>query len=57
MNNKPNLLEIQNRIDEIQEYIDTELCKKCEEMKFKLVALKHILIQYEQSDPTEHQSY
>lgn len=57
MNNKPNLLEIQNRIDEIQEYIDTELCKKCEEMKLKLVALKHILIQYEQSDPTEHQSY
>jgi hypothetical protein len=35
---------IKDQIDHIQEYINTELCKKCEEMKVKLDILKEIII-------------
>lgn len=35
---------IKDQIDHIQEYIDTDLCKKCEEMKVKLDVLKEIVM-------------
>lgn len=49
---KEQLKSIQDQIEEIQEYIDTELCRKCEEMKFKLTALKALCIQYGDNDFT-----
>lgn len=49
MNNQQ-LSEVKEQIEYIQEYINTELCRKCEEMKLKLDILKEILIKYCQND-------
>lgn len=57
MNNQSHLIDIQNQIDEIQEYIDTELCKKCEEMKLKLISLKHTIMQSEQLHTIKNSSH
>lgn len=38
-----NLQELSNRIDHIKEYIDSELCQKCEDMKNKLSELQKML--------------
>lgn len=48
MNDK--LSEIKDQIDQIQEYINTELCKKCDEMKSKLDSLKEVLVKYCQNN-------
>lgn len=48
------LSEIKDQIDQLQEYINTELCKKCEEMKYRLVALKEVIIEYSNEDSTKH---
>lgn len=48
------LTNIKNKIEEIQEYIDTEFCKKCEDMRLKLIALKTIVSQYEDPDHTRN---
>ena len=39
---------IKQQIDELQEYINTELCRKCDEMKNKLNSLKEIIVKYSQ---------
>lgn len=57
MNNQSHLIDIQNQIDEIQEYIDTELCKKCEEMKLKLIGLKRTIMQSEQLNSTKNRTH
>lgn len=49
MNNQQ-LSEIKEQIEYLQEYINTELCKKCEEMKTKLDNLKEVLIKYCQTN-------
>ena len=33
-----NIQQLQQKIEEIQEYIETELCKKCEDMRLQLIA-------------------
>ena len=40
-----NYLEIKLEIDTIKEYIDTELCKKCEEMRKELDLLNQKLLE------------
>lgn len=40
-----NYTEIKLEIDAMKEYIDTELCKKCEEMRNRLEQLKIKLIE------------
>lgn len=40
----PKILEISNQIDHIKEYIDSELCQKCEQMKQHLEELQSKLI-------------
>jgi hypothetical protein len=47
-----NIQQLQQKIEEIQEYIETELCKKCEDMRLQLIALKHIADQYDNPDNT-----
>lgn len=37
------IIDIKSQIDSLKEYIDTELCKKCEEMKSKLDQLNCLL--------------
>lgn len=37
------IIDIKSQIDSLKEYIDTELCKKCEEMKRKLDQLNCLL--------------
>lgn len=44
---KPNqILQIKKEIDDIKEYIESDLCKKCEEMKYKLDECEKLLKQY-----------
>lgn len=40
------IVDIQNEIDSIREYVETELCKKCEEMFQHLKHLEKLLEQY-----------
>lgn len=44
---KETMVDIQNEIDSIKEYIETELCKKCEEMSQQLKFLESLLKKYE----------
>ena len=43
---------IKNEIEEIREYLETELCTKCENMRLKLIALQSIIDQYQDPDHT-----
>jgi flagellar biosynthesis/type III secretory pathway protein FliH len=40
------ITEIQNQIDNIKEYINSEICKMCEEMTTKLVLCEKLLNEY-----------
>lgn len=48
------LIQIKQRIEEIQEYIETELCKKCDSMRLQLIALQAIIDQYEDENHTRN---
>lgn len=37
------IVELQIQIDQIEEYIQTEMCQKCEEMRVSLIHLKQSL--------------
>lgn len=41
-----NITELKLKIDTLKEYIDTELCKKCEQMQKELKDLEDYLKQY-----------
>lgn len=41
MNQK--IIDIQMQIDSIKEYLDTELCKKCQDMKIQLEKLNDLV--------------
>lgn len=43
---KETIADIQNEIDSIREYVETELCRKCEEMFVHLQHLEKLLEQY-----------
>jgi hypothetical protein len=43
---KETITDIQNEIYSIREYVETELCKKCEEMSKHLQHLEKLLEQY-----------
>jgi hypothetical protein len=42
-----NYIELQLEIDALREYIDTELCKKCDQMQRELDRLKEQLLNHE----------
>lgn len=44
---KTDITNLKIQIDSIKEYVDTELCKKCEEMKKQLEILKVQLSAYD----------
>lgn len=50
MMNNTTIEDIKQQIQEIQEYINTELCKKCEEMKLKLTTLESMLVEYSEKN-------
>ena len=39
------ILEIKTEIDRIKEYVDSEICHKCEEMKHRLELCEQMLIE------------
>lgn len=42
-------IDLQLQIDTLKEYIDTEICKKCDEMKSRLDDLKNKLLELDTS--------
>ena len=51
MKNQNNqIVEIQQEIDHIKEYVQSELCKKCDEMKTRLQHCERLLHEYSRSD-------
>lgn len=51
MKNQNNQIrEIQQEIDYIKEYVESELCKKCDEMKSRLQHCETLLYEYSRSD-------
>ena len=43
---KQQLLELRLQVDQIDEYLQTEICHKCEEMRLALIAIKQKLRQF-----------
>lgn len=44
------ILEIKQEIDNIKEYVESDLCKICEEMKNRLLQCEKLLNEYSRSD-------
>lgn len=44
------ILEIKQEIDNIKEYVESDLCKICEEMKNRLHQCEKLLNEYSRSD-------
>ena len=42
---KQQLLELRLQVDQLEEYLQTEICHKCEEMRLSLIAIKQKLRQ------------
>ena len=40
------ILEIKQEIDQIREYVESDLCKKCEEMRLRLKHCESLLHEY-----------
>lgn len=44
------ITEIRQEIDHIREYVDSDLCKKCEEMQIRLKQCENLLNEYARQD-------
>lgn len=44
------ILEIQQEIDHIKEYVQSELCRKCDEMKSRLEECERLIYEYSRSN-------
>ena len=47
---KYQILEIKQEIDHIREYVESDLCKKCEEMQTRLKQCESLLDEYSRQD-------
>ena len=50
------ITQIQNQIDNIKEYVNSEICKMCEEMKTKLVSCENLLNEYSRPNMADTES-
>lgn len=50
------IIQIQNQIDNIKEYVNSEICKMCEEMKTKLVSCENLLNEYSRPNMADTES-
>lgn len=50
---KQQFVELQLQIDQIEEYLQTEICQKCEQMRVSLIHLKQSLKKF--SEETQNQ--
>jgi hypothetical protein len=50
------ITQIQNQIDNIKEYVNSEICKMCEEMKTKLVSCENLLNEYSRRNMADTES-
>lgn len=48
--------EILNQIDNIKEYVNSEICKMCEDMKNKLQQCEDLLNEYSRSNMDDNKS-
>ena len=50
------ITQIQNQIDNIKEYVNSEICNMCEEMKTKLVSCENLLNEYSRPNMADTES-
>lgn len=54
--NNNRIQEILSQIDHIKEYVNSEICKMCEDMKNKLQHCEDLLNEYSRSNMDDHKS-
>ena len=50
------ITQIQNQIDNIKEYVNSEICKMCEEMQNRLVSCENLLNEYSRPNMADTES-
>ena len=50
------IMQIQDQIDSIKEYMNSDICKMCEEMKTRLVSCENLLNEYSRPNMADTES-